>query len=367
MTDHTSHISFDKELREFQKLRDQGILTEERFNDFVTSIREIQSGVERGIIPQDRLSASVKRRMQELLPISDAEFADLREAARYPTLCLCKTLSSNGLGAPGCSMGGLPKLPPNVEWPWYQPHGRPYVPMHFVAQINLASVPEMEKLPEFPRRGTLFFFFTPTMPVHVDTPTAGPGCSVIYCREDVEQFPERHMPAFPALTDLPFQELCDWASLYEDTPTGPLKKWNIFFRHLDSFAEWIDPRVDFEQRIGGERVDLYEAFEEEEAERLKGNPKLGCYPARHHMFGKHTFIDVRANIRFSPGNLHLGAFYPLNRTVTLASTTEQEAGQPSGLKNTCSRLAISQMSPHSPPQVTAGQRQSERCSSPHMF
>jgi hypothetical protein len=58
-------------------------------------------------------------------------------------------------------LGGLPSLPPGMEWP-RAANGAPF---HFLAQIDLATVPASgivdfrgRPLPEFPRQGALYFF-----------------------------------------------------------------------------------------------------------------------------------------------------------------------------------------------------------------
>ena len=58
-------------------------------------------------------------------------------------------------------LGGLPSLPPGMEWP----RSPERVPFHFLAQIDLATVPASgivdflgRPLPEFPREGALYFF-----------------------------------------------------------------------------------------------------------------------------------------------------------------------------------------------------------------
>src|SRR5262245_11862359 len=58
-------------------------------------------------------------------------------------------------------LGGLPSLPLGMEWP-RSPKGAPF---HFLAQIDLATVPASgivdfrgNHLPEFPREGALYFF-----------------------------------------------------------------------------------------------------------------------------------------------------------------------------------------------------------------
>lgn len=58
-------------------------------------------------------------------------------------------------------LGGLPSLPRGMEWPRAANGG----PFHFLAQIDLATVPASgivdfrgRSLPEFPRQGALYFF-----------------------------------------------------------------------------------------------------------------------------------------------------------------------------------------------------------------
>jgi hypothetical protein len=58
-------------------------------------------------------------------------------------------------------LGGLPSLPPGMQWP-RAANGAPF---HFLAQIDLATVPASgivdfrgRSLPEFPREGALYFF-----------------------------------------------------------------------------------------------------------------------------------------------------------------------------------------------------------------
>jgi uncharacterized protein YwqG len=65
-------------------------------------------------------------------------------------------------GGDGASskLGGLPALPPEVEWPR---HGESGTPLHFLAQIDLSRLPRTpldgaSDAPALPDRGMLFFF-----------------------------------------------------------------------------------------------------------------------------------------------------------------------------------------------------------------
>ena len=51
-------------------------------------------------------------------------------------------------------LGGLPDLPPDVEWP--ETPNR--IAMNFIAQIDCSGLPRSEALPELPQNGTLLFF-----------------------------------------------------------------------------------------------------------------------------------------------------------------------------------------------------------------
>lgn len=80
----------------------------------------------------------------------DALFAARREPAIWLRR-IAKPVSSSKLG-------GLPNLPEGVEWPRQGVCG---TPLHFLAQIDLAHLPQTPlapKLPALPRQGVLFFF-----------------------------------------------------------------------------------------------------------------------------------------------------------------------------------------------------------------
>jgi uncharacterized protein YwqG len=52
-------------------------------------------------------------------------------------------------------IGGAPDLTPDLEWPIWQGE-----PLAFIAQINLAELPDIEFLSVLPKSGTLYFFYS---------------------------------------------------------------------------------------------------------------------------------------------------------------------------------------------------------------
>jgi uncharacterized protein YwqG len=88
----------------------------------------------------------------EANPELDETLANLREPAIW--------LTRAGTGDVAGKLGGLPNLPSIDLWPR---HGRTDLPLHFLAQVNLAKLPVTPlagaKRPyKLPRRGMLFFF-----------------------------------------------------------------------------------------------------------------------------------------------------------------------------------------------------------------
>ena len=84
----------------------------------------------------------------ESAPAAAAEAG--RTTARFPSLEAA--LASLPLGA--SRFGGVPDLPPGVEWP-----SRDDVPMEFVAQLRLADAAGLDPLGRLPTTGHLWFFY----------------------------------------------------------------------------------------------------------------------------------------------------------------------------------------------------------------
>ncbi len=94
-----------------------------------------------------------------------------------------------------CFFGGKPKMPPEMEWPCSDPL-TPDLPLHFLAQIDCASLPRELTVgdisfptPDFPKTGTFFLF------MHLDNDEAwNLATRLIYRSDDTTTFVERDPP-----------------------------------------------------------------------------------------------------------------------------------------------------------------------------
>jgi uncharacterized protein YwqG len=87
--------------------------------------------------------------------------------------------------------GGLPKLPPQFDWPTAEVTANrtsEIVALTFVAQIDLAEVPGAGWSP-LPARGTLYFFCS-----SVFVGEGHPPCRVLYSPTDGGVYPDRAPP-----------------------------------------------------------------------------------------------------------------------------------------------------------------------------
>lgn len=115
--------------------------------------------------------------------------------------------------------GGLPKLPPQFEWPTGQVRANETletVGLTFVAQIDLAEMPGSGWSP-LPDRGTLYFFCS-----SVFVGEGRPPCRVLYSPTDGSAYPDRAPP--PNLMPL----------------AGT---------HGDAQVKWLDPALDFHSKV----------------------------------------------------------------------------------------------------------------------
>lgn len=197
--------------------------------DYVKSLRtHAKSYISQRITPE-QFDRMVKTALEDNQPVSQAERVAAIDVMRRPALLLNKMPTRDTPGAPGCWLGGLPNLPPELEWPWCRQQGKDVVPMHFVAQIDLSQIPRDPSFPEMPETGTLFFFMTKAAHHVLDFPDS--LCRVFYIAGDVSQFPLREMPEMPDFSL--FQEPDLWAQFYQYVTKGPLSRWNIDFLAFD--------------------------------------------------------------------------------------------------------------------------------------
>lgn len=83
----------------------------------------------------------------------------IRSDARQSALLLIPNSFADPLDAPGRSfLGGLPFLPPDMEWPTIDEDGD-RVGLFFAGQIDLADLPDFAGRKALPKSGVLYFFY----------------------------------------------------------------------------------------------------------------------------------------------------------------------------------------------------------------
>ncbi|MBR0983882.1 DUF1963 domain-containing protein [Bradyrhizobium liaoningense] len=115
--------------------------------------------------------------------------------------------------------GGLPKLPPHVDWPTADVTAcetLETVALTFVAQIDLAEVPGAGWSP-LPTRGTLYFFCS-----SVFVGERHPPCRVLYSPTDGNAYPDR---------------------------APPLDLMPLAGNEGDRQVKWLDPNLDFHSKV----------------------------------------------------------------------------------------------------------------------
>jgi len=91
--------------------------------------------------------------------------------------------------ASGNRLGGSPNLPQEFDWPTWRE-----VPLPFVAQLDLATLPQTSDLP-LPRTGALFFFYEGGETAWGFTPEDRGSSCVLYSPEPLSSFDLRSIPA----------------------------------------------------------------------------------------------------------------------------------------------------------------------------
>lgn len=123
----------------------------------------------------------------------------LLEATRRPALMLHRPYPPVDLPPTRSRVGGLPNLPESIPWPW-PPETNPgpvTQPLHFIAQIDLAELPQPDPSSDqlrLPAEGMLFFFIDQAKETHWDEFLPSQIGSVIYAPRVPADQPERQPP-----------------------------------------------------------------------------------------------------------------------------------------------------------------------------
>lgn len=123
----------------------------------------------------------------------------LLEATRRPALMLHRPYPPVDLPPTRSHVGGLPNLPESIPWPW-PPETNPGPvtrPLHFIAQIDLAELPQPDpssNQPHLPAEGMLFFFIDQAKETHWGDFLPSQIGRVIYAPHVPADQPERQPP-----------------------------------------------------------------------------------------------------------------------------------------------------------------------------
>lgn len=126
----------------------------------------------------------------------------LLDAVRQPALILHRPYPPTNLPAVRSRVGGLPNLPASEPWPWPKrtPPGPKTVPLHFIAQIDLAEMPRID--PRLPERGMLFVFANQRCVEDWMTYAAHKHSRIVYVPDVPLDTPERQPPPeLPGMTE----------------------------------------------------------------------------------------------------------------------------------------------------------------------
>lgn len=216
---------------------------------------------------------------------------DMLEQARWPGVFLRKTAHADGPGTPGCWLGGEPTLPAELDWPWYETEQGYSVPMHFLAQIDLAEVAHSGDFPGLLEAGTLFFFHDP-----IYAPVLGfrdGGSKTFFVERSVAGCSPRTMPDIPSELDERM-----FSFYYAQRRTKGHRKWALQLESHDFVDEHAFLDDEFWQAALKRRV---ESFDE-----LKAVTATDRFPSKAKRWSD---LDGWSQ-NFAPHRMLAGSTYP---------------------------------------------------------
>lgn len=213
----------------------------------------------------------------------------LINSKQKPGIALLRTPQQTDEGTPGCWLGGEPTLPPEIEWPVFNPKTLTEedgddidIPTHFFAQLNLAEMPSVPGLPQMPRTGTLFVFYDPVVAFGPEGDalgalSSGDGARLIYVAKDVSRVVTRTPPAFPDIDLIPedlvshtYRETFEDADPEADQQRGVLPRWPFTYQVIETWPSCTDdPRIDgYPQDLDAAFFTQLDAVKDAQFERL---------------------------------------------------------------------------------------------------
>ena len=239
------------------------------------------------ISPKD-FERSMKAQLKRFQPVSEAEVDAAVSQMRRPALMLSKMPTPNAKGAEGCWLGGMPNLPADIAWPWHAHGGVDLVPMHFLAQINLAHLPRDPAFPQMPQSGSLLFFYTQVAYHFAYNADPLAMCRVIYVEGDASRHPQQRMPEIPDVST--FEGAQDWEDFAGQMTKGPLARWNIDFVQFDDINVPNAQQNANLWKAGLDAVlETYDSLQAQSAKRVQqataNDDEGGTYAPLHQIFG----------------------------------------------------------------------------------
>ncbi len=171
-----------------------------------------------------------------------------------------KMNAKDGVEDPLTYMGGSPTLPRDLSWPISRSDKRP---LCFVAQFNLRSLPQVDRLSELPSRGILFFFsrsiirydlgfegavvFAPNVSENLPSRSPPDGVHEYWYNDNVE------VGGVPTILEAPKRTLVARAcTSYPNTPPGAADADT--FDVYEEVSEWLDDQTN--NAYLGDRIEL---------------------------------------------------------------------------------------------------------------
>jgi uncharacterized protein YwqG len=157
----------------------------------------------------------------------------LLERHRKPAIMLHRPYPPTTAPTVRSRLGGLPTLPAGLDWP----RGSNGVPLHFMAQIDCAELPQLGPLPD---EGTLFFFAREDEEMVWGEGDPADDCRVLYAPQPVLERATPAPPDLPPLKDARAAEgsyyAPDWALPGEDGPVVHYS-WPLVALRIDSWPD----------------------------------------------------------------------------------------------------------------------------------
>lgn len=141
-------------------------------------------------MPVEEKSAHIGKESE----LSSEELSGLLSAGKYSAVYLQPNLAEKKTSS---FIGGRPRLPKRVDWPYFQCGEFPQIPMRFVAEIGLAELAEVLPSQMYTSNGSILIFWEPLIAPIYDFPTG--SAKAFFVPEGAARDNEAPVPVDPDL------------------------------------------------------------------------------------------------------------------------------------------------------------------------